>query len=359
MSEMNNYDTDVFVVGGGPAGLAAAIAARQKGFSVIVADAAEPPIDKPCGEGLMPDSRAALRDLGVSLEGMDCGKFRGIRFLDSRVSVKASFPTGLGYGIRRTILHQLLIDRAAEIGVTFLWRTRIAGLGVHRVSLYGQHESVRARWIVGADGCQSRVREWAGLDQYRRSTRRYGFRRHYGVAPWTDYMEIYWAAGVQAYVTPISSSEVCVAVISRDPTLRLQQGLAKLPRLAERLAGAETTTPEGGAVSASMAIRSVYRDEVALIGDASGSVDAITGEGLCLSFRQALALASAMSSGMEHGDLAAYQTEHRRLRRRPAFMASLMLSLDTHDWLRRRAIPAMASMPLVFRSLLSVHVGGA
>jgi flavin-dependent dehydrogenase len=150
-----------------------------------------------------------------------------------------------------------------------------------------------------------------------------------------------------------------VAVISRDPTLRLQQGLAKLPRLAERLAGAETTTPEGGAVSASMAIRSVYRDEVALIGDASGSVDAITGEGLCLSFRQALALASAMSSGMEHGDLAAYQTEHRRLRRRPAFMASLMLSLDTHDWLRRRAIPAMASMPLVFRSLLSVHVGGA
>jgi flavin-dependent dehydrogenase len=349
---MSNYDTDVFIVGGGPAGLAAAIAASQKGLSVMVADAAEPPIDKPCGEGLMPDSLEVLRDLGVSLDGLDYGQFRGIRFLDSRASVKASFPSGMGRGIRRTVLHQLLVDRAANAGVNFLWRQRIAGLGLHRVSVYGQ-KSVRARWIVGADGGQSQVRAWAGLDQHRSNTRRYGFRRHYRIAPWTEYMEIYWAAGVQAYVTPISSSEVCIAVISRDPTLRLQQGLAKLPRLAERLAHAETTTAEGGAVSASLAIRSVYRDEVALIGDASGSVDAITGEGLCLSFRQALALASAM----EQGDLAAYQAAHRRLRRRPALMAALMLSLDSHDWLRRSAIPAMAAVPLVFRGLLSVHVG--
>ncbi|MGB8062426.1 MAG: FAD-binding protein, partial [Candidatus Sulfotelmatobacter sp.] len=47
--------TDVFVIGGGPAGLAAAIAARKCGLRVIVADAAQPPIDKACGEGLMPD----------------------------------------------------------------------------------------------------------------------------------------------------------------------------------------------------------------------------------------------------------------------------------------------------------------
>ena len=49
--------TDIFVIGGGPAGLATAIAARQRGFDVVVADGAQPPIDKPCGEGLMPDGR--------------------------------------------------------------------------------------------------------------------------------------------------------------------------------------------------------------------------------------------------------------------------------------------------------------
>jgi menaquinone-9 beta-reductase len=44
------FATDVFVIGGGPAGLAAAIAARAKGLRVTVADGGVPPIDKPCGE---------------------------------------------------------------------------------------------------------------------------------------------------------------------------------------------------------------------------------------------------------------------------------------------------------------------
>jgi flavin-dependent dehydrogenase len=54
----------VFVIGGGPAGLAAAIAARQRGFAVAVADGLEPPVDKACGEGLMPDTLRVLRELG-------------------------------------------------------------------------------------------------------------------------------------------------------------------------------------------------------------------------------------------------------------------------------------------------------
>ena len=57
-------ETDVLVIGGGPAGLAAAIAASKKGFRVAVADGAKPPIDKACGEGLMPNTVAALRDSG-------------------------------------------------------------------------------------------------------------------------------------------------------------------------------------------------------------------------------------------------------------------------------------------------------
>ena len=47
---------DALIAGGGPAGLAAAIALRQKGLDVLVADALWPPIDKACGEGLMPDA---------------------------------------------------------------------------------------------------------------------------------------------------------------------------------------------------------------------------------------------------------------------------------------------------------------
>ena len=70
---------DVFVAGGGPAGLATAIAARRHGLSVLVADGAVPSIDKACGEGLMPDGVEALRKLGIAIPEREAQPFRGIR----------------------------------------------------------------------------------------------------------------------------------------------------------------------------------------------------------------------------------------------------------------------------------------
>ena len=60
--------TDVFAIGGGPAGLAAAIAARRRGFDVTLADSSVPPIDKACGEGVMPDGlrRRAIRAMSAA-----------------------------------------------------------------------------------------------------------------------------------------------------------------------------------------------------------------------------------------------------------------------------------------------------
>ena len=67
MTNLFPKPVDVFVVGGGPAGLATAIAARRRGLSVMVADGAIPPIDKSCGEGLMPDGVEALHALGITV----------------------------------------------------------------------------------------------------------------------------------------------------------------------------------------------------------------------------------------------------------------------------------------------------
>ena len=337
-------NTDVFVVGGGPAGLAAAIAARLKGFDVVVADAARPPIDKACGEGLMPDSFAALRRLGIVLDDAEQSfPFHGIRFHGAGVSVAATFPGGRAVGIRRTRLHEILIDRAAELGVTMRWGSRVTDLA----------ELGRYRWVIGADGQNSRVRHWSGLDAVRHETARYGFRRHYRIAPWTDHMEIYWGSCCQMYVTPVSPREVCVAVISRDSHFRFDSALPQFPELSSRLARVSASTAERGSVTVSRRLCRVFRDRTILIGDASGSVDAITGEGLSLSFHQALAMADALVSE----DLAAYQAEHRRLMRRPAFMASLMLTLDRFPWLRPAVLRAMAFEPAIFSKLLAVHVG--
>jgi 2-polyprenyl-6-methoxyphenol hydroxylase-like FAD-dependent oxidoreductase len=154
-------DTDVFVVGGGPAGLAAAIALSAQGFRVIVADGAKPPIIKACGEGLLPDAVAALGKLGVELREGDGCALRGIRFEDERSSVGARFPGGHGRGVRREILHQRMMERARDCGVSLRWNTPVTGLYKDGVVAGGNR--IPARWVIGADGSRSRVRRWSDL----------------------------------------------------------------------------------------------------------------------------------------------------------------------------------------------------
>lgn len=343
--------TDVFIVGGGPAGLAAAIAARRRGFDVVVADGATPPIDKPCGEGLMPDGYAALSRLGISLADEDSYPFRGIRFVSGNLSVDASFPFGYGVGIRRLALHRAMITQAEASGVTLLWRTPISGLHANGVLVGGQ--VVRSRWVVGADGGQSLVRQWSGMDRHSLARRRFAFRRHYGMAPWADCMELHWGPKCQIYVTPVAASEICVVLISRDPHLRMDAALKAFPELAAKLGGNGQTTTERGAISCTRKLLRVCKGNIALIGDASGTVDAITGEGLCLSFRQAEVLADCMKSG----DLRHYQRVHRQMAARPAMMARLMLTLDWKDWFRRRVMQAFNAEPRLFARMLAMHVG--
>jgi flavin-dependent dehydrogenase len=97
----------------------------------------------------------------------------------------------------------------------------------------------------------------------------------------------------------------------------------------------------------------VYRERTVMVGDASGGVDAITGEGLCLAFRQAALLGECLAAN----DLARYQAEHRKLIRRPALMARLMLFMGSHARLRRRAMRVFESSPGSFGGMLAMHVG--
>jgi flavin-dependent dehydrogenase len=339
----------VLVIGGGPAGLAAAIAARKRGFQVILADGAKPPIDKACGEGLMPGTLAALRELGITLNASDGQPFRGIRFLDESISVEANFSGKCGLGVRRTVLHQKMVERAAECGVNLLWNTPVTGLCADGAILDGR--LLKVNWIIGADGIHSRVRRWSGLEAGFRPEFRFAQRRHYRMKPWTDCVEVYWGQDLQAYVTPLGAEETCVVLISSNPRVRFSEVLSAFPKLAERLVNAELSSMERGAVTATCRLPRVHRGNVALTGDASGSVDAVTGEGLGLSFRQATTLADALKAGK----LEKYQEAHRRLARRPNIMARLLLFLDRFAPLRTRVLRGMAKDPDIFSRMLAVH----
>jgi len=351
LAHANTRSADVLIVGGGPAGLAAAIAARQKGFEVIVADRNRPAIDKSCGEGLMSDGVEALRALGVDIPAAESFSFRGIRFVGPASHVEASFESTRGIGVRRTTLHRLLLDRAAKLGVQFFWESRFTGIGARGYSVDGN--AIQARWLIGADGLDSTIRRQYGLDSHFSGPRRFGFRRHYRTAPWTDFAELHWGNGCQIYVTPVGAEEICVAVISQGHQLRLDQALPIFPELRARMRCAKSVGTERGGVTLSRVLRRVVRGNVALVGDASGSVDAISGQGLCLSFRQSLALADAL----EAADLKRYSRAHRKLMAKPLLSSSVLLTLARHTWLRERILPVLSSDPGRFARLLSLHAG--
>jgi 2-polyprenyl-6-methoxyphenol hydroxylase-like FAD-dependent oxidoreductase len=318
---------------------------------VILADGAKPPITKACGEGLLPDALAALRELGVEMREKDGRALRGIRFEDGCSSVNACFPDGPGLGVRRETLHQRMVERARDCGVTLMWNTPVTGLFEEGVVAAGNR--IPAKWVIGADGTGSRVRRWCGLESFGVRRRRFAFRVHYRLEPWNDFTEIHWAEQAQAYVTPVGPREICIVLISEKRESRFSDCLLNFPKLAERLRGAVRASVERGAVTGMAKLKRVYRGNVGLIGDASGSVDAITAEGLSLSFRQASALADALEArALRH-----YQEAHQRMSRRPWQVGKLLLLLGRQTGLRNRTMRSLEAAPQLFERMLAYQMG--
>ena len=342
--------SDVLVVGAGPAGLATAIAAAANGLRVVVADARRPPINKPCGEGLLPEAVDALRSIGIELDSSLGCPLKGFRFSDDSYSVSAPIERGRAFGLRRTALHNLLVARAAEVGVIFRWGARVSEFAPAGARING--EFVDYRWLVGADGLNSSVRRWAKFNWPRISCRtRFGFRRHFAIRPWSKFVEVYWGKKFQMVVTPTHAEDVCVSFFSRDLKLRITDGLSEFPEVAEHLKRAYGATPEQGSLVGLTSTWRVASAHVALVGDASCSVDGIAGHGLSLGLQQARALADALS----RGDLRSYRSAHRRIVSMPLRMTRLLLLMDASTWVRRKTLRLFENQPELFAKIISVH----
>lgn len=320
-----------------------------------------PPIDKACGEGLMPDAMRALAGLGVNLNRdlreIENHLLGGIRFLNERpaVSAEASFPTSPGRGIRRTVLHQLLLDRALALGVHFHWENSVQSIEATSTGhlLRTNRKTLRARYLIGADGHQSRIAAWAGLSEATTYSRRVGLRQHYAIAPWTNFVEVYWSDHGQAYVTPTAPNEVCVAFLSNKKIPTAEQALTNYPTLQRELASATPSTVPRGSITLGRNLRRVTASNIALIGDASGSVDSITGSGIGLSFRHAAALADAL----HNDDLSLYQQAHRRIQFPNSLMSRGLLLISRSPRLRAQFLNSFERHPILFERLLQVHIG--
>ncbi|MFB6346424.1 MAG: NAD(P)/FAD-dependent oxidoreductase [bacterium] len=340
------------MVGGGPAGLATAIHAAEKGFSVKLFDRRTPPIDKACGEGLMPIGVDELERLGIPVSGPGTSTFQGVRYIDGDHTVEGKFQRGHGLGYRRTILHSNMVERAESNGVHCEWDTTVTGLDAHQIET--SSGSVRARWIVGADGLHSRVRNWVELEQSTPSGRkRFGFCRRFEVTPWSRFVEVYWNDGAEAYVTPVGPKTVCVVITTSNQRSSFNELLKVFPKLSKRLPDTDHGTRPRGSGPMCQRTTGVVRDHVALVGDAAGYRDSITGEGLSLAFQQGRQLVEAL----EQRELGKYQTQWRRIARWPFLMTEFVLAIQRRPKLRRRIIRGLSSRPSLFSGLIELSQG--
>ncbi|MGC4997032.1 NAD(P)/FAD-dependent oxidoreductase [Streptomyces sp. DT195] len=332
---------DVLVAGGGPAGLAAAVHARLAGLTVVVVEPRTAPVDKACGEGVMPGGVAALRALGVEAVGRE---LRGIRYVDGARRAEAPFRDRPGLGVRRTTLHHALHERALNLGV----HIEPGKVGeVRQTPDSVTAAGITARWLIAADGLHSPTRRRLGLERPGSARGRYGLRRHYRVQPWTDFVEVHWSGHGEAYVTPVADDLVGVAVLSRVRR-GYDEHLAGFPALTTALRGAAATEVRG-AGPLLQRVRRRVAGRVLLVGDAAGYVDALTGEGIAL----ALATAEAAVRGVVTGRPERYERDWTLLTRRHRLLTRALLAASGRPATARLVVPVACRAPAVFSA--AVH----
>lgn len=329
---MSDYDADLLVVGGGPGGLAAALHARSVGLSVVVAEPRVTPIDKACGEGVMPAGLAELTSLGIDPPGLPLA---GIAYLSEHRRAEARFRNSPGRGVRRTTLHAAMAARAKEQDTEWV-STRVSRVDQDAAGVTAA--GLRAKWLVAADGLHSTVRRAVGIHVAAGQPRRYGVCWQFAVTAWSDFVEVHWSPFGEAYVTPVEPDLVGVAILSRH-----RPDLAWFPRLTEHLGGVPPGQPRGCGPLRQVVSRRVA-GRVLFVGDAAGYEDALTGEGVSLAVKQARAAVAAIVDDAPMS----YEAAWRRITREYRLLTRALVLATASRMGRRAVVPAAGLLPGVF-----------
>ena len=256
------HSSGVTVIGAGPAGCAAALAARKEGAPVTLYEKGRFPRHKVCGEFLSPETRSVFETLGLwsaFAAARPARLLRAILYIGRRAK-RFSLPEP-AYSLSRYRLDDLLLREAVAQGVELRMSAAIPG------------DEVRQRPTVVAHGRQTPAP---------RGERLFGFKAHFR-GPADDTVEMFFSAGCYAGVSPVEGGSVNVCGLAPETLLRPRGFRPEAlfgDALRARLQGLEPLFD--WLVTGPLVFRDGFRDRggAYLAGDAMGFVDPFTGSGI-------------------------------------------------------------------------------
>ncbi len=349
-------DTDVIVVGAGPAGSATALLLAQRGYRVSIVDRARFPRPKPCGEYVNPDAVARLDALGVGSAVAAAGTtLSGVHIAGpDGHAIWAPFPAGRALLVSRMHLDHTLLSASARAGAQVIEEFRVDGITPGSgPAVRGRHQGravrLAARVVIGADGLRSVVARQAGPLEAAANAH-YTIGAHFEIpeAPVPGlglHLGQGWFAGAAVYGNGTGNIVVAVgrsafreargnvealfsAACDQLPALRA------LVRRARRVTAFVSVGPLGYTRR-----RAVDRGPL-LVGDAAGTINPMTGEGIAMALRSAEMAAAAVDQALRQGTGSQEALARYERARLAAFKERWMVS-RVLQWILRR--PTLAS----------------
>lgn len=295
--EVAAHRFDLAIVGGGPAGTAAAITAARQGASVAVLEAGEFPRQKVCGEFVSAESLHLLRELlagqpraaEVLRRAPEIGTVRLCAY--GRVLEASVAPPGLS--LPRYDLDSLLWSAAQQAGACAYSRCEVRSLETgSRFAITTSVRSIEAKAVIV---CAGRWSRFSGRDGIPPGPRWVGVKAHYRESNPPPSTDLYFFHGGYCGVQPIAANAVNACAMVRSDRATDLEGVFRLsPELARRTTRWERLTIPVSTSPLVYRKPAPVRAEVLYAGDAAGFIDPFAGDGISLALRSGVAAASCL-----------------------------------------------------------------
>lgn len=289
------------IIGGGPIGLFSALVLAKKGHAVTLIEKRTFPIDKVCGQGIMPKGHELLKSVEIDFANHNSAPIEGITYFDNGLEL-AGLLEAPGIAVERKTLSQLLYQKCLEQKTINILQARVENVISHNQwneVILDSGQSLEFKYLLACDGLHSHVRKCLKQEKIVLKRKRMGARFHFHDSSSKNRVEVYWDHHCEAYVTPTNEHLSEVAFLWEEPVqVPKQQPLdffiKKFPQLqsaAEKSLNDFKIYGPFNKVSKSLRYKNVF-----FVGDAYQFLDGITGEGISLGLRSAERICQRLSS---------------------------------------------------------------